>query len=220
VDTDMFRPVARDADLAAKLGLGNEVVLGYIGTLSRYEGVSWLVKAVGELRRRGVFSKLMILGAGEDAPAIAGAIEDGGLQDYVLPIGKVSHEQVQRYYSVVDILVYPRRSTRLTELVTPLKPLEAMSLGKPVLASRIGGILELIEHERTGLLFNPDDVDDFCHQAKRLIEQEGLRRDLGSQARRTMLRERDWKILVRRYGAVYEFARNRKGTTRGTVAGI
>jgi len=213
VDTDMFRPMARDTDLAGRLGLGNEIVLGYIGTLSYYEGVSWLVKAVGELRRRRVFSKLIILGAGEDAPAIAGTIKDAGLQDCVLPIGKVSHDQVQSYYSVIDVLVYPRRSTRLTELVTPLKPLEAMSLGKPVLASRIGGILELVEHERTGLLFKPDDVDDFCHQAKRLIEQEDLRRKLGSQARNSVVHERDWKVLVRRYGAVYEYACNRRGAT-------
>lgn len=206
VDTELFRPRARDTELAASLGLGNELVFGYVGTLSQYEGVSWLVRAFAELKRRGVSAKLVILGAGDDALAVASAIQELGLQSVVLPIGKVPHDQVQKYYSVIDVLVYPRRSTRLTELVTPLKPLEAMSLGKPLLASRIGGIVELVEHGCTGLLFNPNDLEDFCDQAMRLIQQEDLRRRLGSQARDRVLRERDWKVLVRRYEAVYDYA--------------
>lgn len=215
VDTDLFQPLQRDAELAASLGLGDEIVLGYIGSLSRYEGVSWLVRGIAELKRRGARCKLIILGGGEDAPAVASAIQEMGLQDCVRFVGKVAHDQVQRYYSVVDVLVYPRRSSRLTELVTPLKPLEAMALGKPLLASRIGGMQELVEQESTGLLFAPDDVDEFCSQALRLIQRPELRRALGTQAREKVRRERDWKILVRRYEAVYEYASARKHNGSG-----
>lgn len=206
VDGDRFCPIPRDNKLACDLGLQNEVVLGFIGSLYPYEGISWLVPALARLRRRGVSCKLLILGEGDDEPAIATAIRETQSQSFVLPIGQVSHDRVQRYYSLIDVLVYPRRSTRLTELVTPLKPLEAMALGKPVLASSVGGILELVEHEQTGLLFKPDDIEDFCHQAERLIEQENLRHEIGSRAREKVLRERDWKVLAHRYERVYEFA--------------
>src|SRR5579872_2228958 len=165
VDTELFRPLARDVRLAARLGLGEEIVFGYVGSLSRYEGVPWLVRAMGELRQRGVKCRLIVVGGGEEATAVASAVQQLGLQECVSAVGKVPHDQVHAYYSVLDVLVYPRRSSRLTELVTPLKPLEAMALAKPLLATRIGGMLELVEHERTGLLFDSEDVHDFCLQA-------------------------------------------------------
>ena len=220
VDCSRFVPLARDSELATELRLDNEPILGFIGSLYRYEGVSWLVRALAELRRRGASCKLMILGDGEDVPAIEAAIRENAAQSYVLSLGRVPHDQVQRYYSLIDVLVYPRRSTRLTELVTPLKPLEAMALGKAVLASRVGGILELVQHEQTGLLFKPEDIDDFCDQAQRLIGQETLRTELGSRARQAVLHEKDWKILARKYEAVYEFAEIRKSEVSRNAARI
>jgi glycosyltransferase involved in cell wall biosynthesis len=95
---------------------------------------------------------------------------------------------------------------RLTDLVTPLKPLEAMAQAKAVLGSDVGGIKELIEPEKTGLLFRADDIDDFCRQARRLIQDASLRSDLGVRAREVILQEKDWKILARRYVGVYETA--------------
>jgi len=91
-------------------------------------------------------------------------------------------------------------------LVSPLKPLEALATGKAVLATNIGGIRELVEAEKTALLFQPGDIEDFCRQARRLIQHENLRRKLGEQARRLILRDKDWKILAQRYDAVYEAA--------------
>ena len=206
VDAEWFTALPRDHGLAEQLGLRQEPVLGFIGSLYQYEGISWLVRAVAELRRRGVACKLLILGDGEDMPAIQAAVRDNAAQSYVLTMGKIPQEQVRRYYSLMDVMVYPRRSTRLTELVTPLKPLEAMAQGKPVLASRVGGILELVQHEQTGLLFQPEDVDDFCRQARLLIEQKGLRGEMALRARERVLREKEWKVVARGYEAVYEFA--------------
>jgi glycogen synthase len=211
VDAEKFSPKPRDTRLAAELGLGNEPVLGFIGSLYRWEGVAWLAQAVAELRRRGTTCKLLIIGDGEEMPAIRSAVQQLSAESFIHVLGRVPHDHIERYYSVVDVLVYPRHSIRLTELVTPLKPLEAMALGKAILGSDVGGIRELVQHEQTGLLFRPDNVDDFCRQAQRLLESEGLRNELGARARAVVLEEKDWKIIARRYLDVYEAAiRNRR----------
>lgn len=206
VDAERFSPLPRDTRLAAELGLDNEPVLGFIGTLYRYEGISWLVRAAAELRRRGLSFRLLIIGHGEDIPEITAAVREADAGDYIRVLGQIPHDQIQRYYSVMDILVYPRRRVRLTELVTPLKPLEAMAQGKAVLASSVGGLRELVEQEKTGVLFEPDDIDDFCRQAERLLRDEEWRRELGKRAREIILREKDWKVLAGRYEEIYDLA--------------
>jgi PEP-CTERM/exosortase A-associated glycosyltransferase len=206
VDAERFVALPRDVRLAQDLALTGEPVLGFIGSLYRYEGVAWLVRAAAELRRRGSRFQVLIVGQGEDLPEIHRAIRESGAQDYAHAIGAVPHEQVQRYYSLMDVLVYPRRSVRLTELTTPLKPLEAMAQAKPVLASDVGGIRELVEPEQPCLLFSPDSVEDFCLKARQLVGDADFRRDLGEKAREMILREKDWKVLARRYEAVYDFA--------------
>jgi PEP-CTERM/exosortase A-associated glycosyltransferase len=205
VDIDRFVPTERDEQLRRELRLGDNPVLGFFGSLYRYEGVSWMIPGLAKLHAQGLRFKLLIVGRGEDQVALAEAIRDCNAAEYVHTLEHVPHEQIGRYYSIVDMAVYPRRSIRLTELVTPLKPLEAMALEKPVLASGVGGIRELVEHERTGLLFEPENIDDFCQQAERLILSPSLRKSLGEQGREFVVRERDWNILAQRYRSLYDF---------------
>jgi PEP-CTERM/exosortase A-associated glycosyltransferase len=206
VDVEKFAPLVRDEALAAKLGLGSEPVLGFIGSLYRWEGVAWLVRAVAELRCRGTPCKLLIVGDGEEMPAVREAVRELHAEDFIQILGKVPHDDIQRYYSVVNVLVYPRHSIRLTELVTPLKPLEAMALGKAILGSDVGGIRELVQAEKTGVLYRADNVEDFCMQAQRLLSQTSLQRKLGDEAREFIMREKDWKVLAQRYIDIYDFA--------------
>ena len=210
VDTKKFSPVSRDAGLATRLGLGNEPVLGFIGSLYRWEGVAWLVRAVAELRRRGTACKLLIVGDGEEMSAVRETVRELNAAEFIQILGRVPHDEIQRYYSVVDVLVYPRHSIRLTELVTPLKPLEAMALGKAILGSYVGGIRELVQPEETGVLYRADNVEDFCAQAKRLLSEASLQRRLGEQAREFILREKDWNVLAQRYINIYDFAMRRR----------
>jgi glycogen(starch) synthase len=188
--------------------LNGEPVLGFIGSLYRYEGVAWMLRACAKLRNEGVHFQVLIVGHGEDMPEIQAAIRESGMQDHFKAVGQVPHDQVQRYYSLMDIMVYPRRSVRLTELTTPLKPLEAMAQGKAVLASDVGGIRELVEPEIPCVLFKPDDVEDFCRKAKQLICDERVRQDLGEKGRQMILKEKDWDILAERYKAVYTAAQS------------
>ena len=140
---------------------------------------------------------------------VQAAIQECGMQDSVKAVGSVPHEQVSRYYSLMDLMVYPRRSVRLTELTTPLKPLEAMAQGKAVLASDVGGIRELVEPETPCLLFKAESMEDFCEKAKQLISDKRLREDLGERGRQMVLRAKDWDVIAQRYKEVYCSAQNR-----------
>ena len=206
VDVARFVPRPRDIALARELGIDESPTLGDLGTFFLWEGVAWMVRAAADLKRQGIEFRFLIVGDGADAPEVKKAIEETGVGASVRWLGRVSHDQVDRYYSVMDVLVYPRLRTRLTDLVTPLKPLEAMALGKAVLASAVGGLRELIEPEVTGVLFDPGDRADFCRQATRLLLQPDLRRKLGEKARSEVISRKDWKSLARQYESVYEAA--------------
>lgn len=207
VDSARFIPRARDNDLAAQFGATDVPTLGFIGTFFPWEGVPWLVEAASALNRKGLHFRLLIVGDGADTGAIRAAIQQQGAADFVTYVGRVSHEEVERYYSLMDVLVYPRRRLRITEAVTPLKPLEAMALGKAILGSNVGGIRELIDPENTGILFEPGDIEDFCRQAERLLSDPDLRRKLGQQARTKVREEKDWKMVARLYEPAYAAAR-------------
>jgi glycogen synthase len=206
VDIDRFSPVARDEALAQQLGLGEGPVLGFFGSLYSYEGVSWMIRAASQLWARGIAFHILIIGRGEDESAIREAVSAARADRFVHTIPHVPHEEISRYYSVVDVVLCPRCKIRLTELVTPLKPLEAMALKKAVLGSDVGGIRELIEHEKTGLLFRAGDAEDFCRQANRLIQSPALRNSLAERGREFVIRHRDWQVLSLRYKQIYDFA--------------
>lgn len=206
VDTLRFVPRSRDSRLAAVLDLNDCPIVGFIGTLFPWEGIAWLVRAAAALRMSGLVFKLLIVGDGPDADEVRKAIQENDAASYILFVGRVPHEDIVKYYSVIDVLVYPRLSMRLTELVTPLKPLEAMSLGKTVLGSNVGGIRELIDPEVTGVLFKAGDVSDFGRQAIRVLQDPEFRRLLGDRARQKVTAEKDWKVLARTYKSVYAMA--------------
>ena len=207
VDSARFIPCPPDTDLAARLGLTDVPTLGFIGTFFPWEGVAWLVDAASALHSRGLHFKLLIVGDGPDADAVRVAIQNRAASNFVSYVGRVSHEEVVRYYSLMDVLVYPRRRLRITEAVTPLKPLEAMALGKAILASNVGGIRELIDSEKTGILFEPGDIEDFCRQSERLLKDPALRQKLGRQARTKACEEKDWTMIARLYEPAYAAAR-------------
>jgi len=203
VDTSRFVPRPRDSDLAKALGLNGVPTLGFIGTLFPWEGVVWLVHTAVDLHKKGLAFKVLIVGDGAQAAEVGKAIQENHAAGYISFIGRVPHDQVERYYSVMDLLVYPRLSMRLTELVTPLKPLEAMALGKAILGSDVGGIRELIDPEVTGVLFRAGDVRDFEAQAARCLIDREFRNLLGQRARQKVVSERDWRVIARNYEFVY-----------------
>lgn len=201
VDVERFAPAPRSETLARRLGLDGGPVFGFIGSFYRYEGLRFLVEAVSDLRKRLPGARLLLVGGGEEEPALrALAAASGGS---VILAGQVPHREVVEYYSVIDVFVCPRLRMRLTELVTPLKPLEAMAAGCPVLASDVGGLAELIEPGVTGLLFHAESRAAFVDAAAELGGSAELRALLGKRARQAVVDERTWSRVVSAYLPLY-----------------
>jgi glycogen synthase len=198
VDADRFSPAPRDAALAQRLGLADGPVFGFIGSFYHYEGLRFLVETFPALRERVPNARILLVGGGEDEAALRASAVDG-----VIFAGQVPYNRVTDYYSLIDVFVCPRRRMRLTELVTPLKPLEAMAAGLPVLASDVGGLAELIEHGATGLLFRADDQSAFLREAVNLAADPALCAKLGAGAREHVRAERTWDRVVSRYPTIY-----------------
>src|SRR5262249_16430125 len=143
------------------------------GSFYRYEGLRFLIDAIPLLTERLPGTKVILVGGGYEESSIR---EKAKLyRNTVILTGQIPHECIRDFYSIIDVFVCPRERIRLTDLVTPLKPLEAMSMAKMVLASDVGGHRELIQHDKTGLLFQAENEHDFLMQAVRAVKDSNLR---------------------------------------------
>ena len=201
VNVEEFKPLPRAAALADRLGFNGGPIFGFIGSFYRYEGLRFLVETFPKIRAQIPNARLMLVGGGEEEEALK-ALADA--RDGILFTGRVPHNEVNDYYSLVDVFVCPRLRMRLTELVTPLKPLESMAMGKAVLASDVGGHRELIEDGQTGLLFAAESSDELVRQSVRLAKDPALRAELGEAGRRFVNGERCWGKLAQRYIQLYD----------------
>jgi PEP-CTERM/exosortase A-associated glycosyltransferase len=205
VDIASFEPGGTpDAGLKAQLGLQNASVVGFIGSFYAYEGLDLLLDAFPAMLARRPDVRILLVGGGPQDAALKAQAARLGIADKVVFTGRVPHEQVQRYYDLVDVLAYPRHSMRLTELVTPLKPLEAMAQGRLLVASDVGGHKELIRHQETGLLFQAGNAEALAGAVVDLLARVDQWPALRSAGRRFVERERNWAASVARYQAPYE----------------
>ena len=192
-----------DLQLKATLGLRDAVVLGFAGSFYGYEGLRLLVSAMPAILRVHPNVRLMLVGGGYQDEALRQQTRDLGLAEKVIFTGRVPHADVNRYYNLIDVLVYPRLSMRLTDLVTPLKPLEAMAQGRLVIGSDVGGHRELMRDGVTASLFKAGDVDDLVAKVIDLLGHPERWPALRSSARRYVETERNWKCCVAKYAPVY-----------------
>jgi len=204
VDMDMFgQPTPPDAALRAELGLGDAEVIGFIGSFYDYEGLDDLIAAMPRLIGKRPMARLLLVGGGPRADALKAQAAASPAADAIRFVGRVPHDQVERYYSLIDILAYPRKAMRLTELVTPLKPLEAMAQERLVAASSVGGHRELIRDGETGTLFPPGDPAAMADALAGLLENRSIWPDRRAAGRRFVETERDWGTNILRYEPVY-----------------
>ncbi len=205
VDMEQFgAPVPRDPALAAKLGLTGADVVGFIGSFYDYEGLDDLIAAMPRLVRARPRAKLLLVGGGPRESALRDQAMASPFADHIVFVGRVPHDQVEHYYAQVDVLAYPRKAMRLTELVTPLKPLEAMAQGRLVAASSVGGHRELIENGVTGTLFAPDDPVAIASALSDLFANRDGWDERRATARAFVERERNWSSNILRYQPVYD----------------
>ena len=204
VDLDLFgTPLPYDKALASSLGVEGVDVIGYIGSFYDYEGLDDLIAAMSHMEGAAKNAHLLLVGGGPRTDDLRKRAEVSPAADRIHFVGRVPHDEVERYYSLIDILAYPRKSMRLTDLVTPLKPLEAMAQGKLVAVSNVGGHRELGDDKITGTLFPADDP----RGAARAIESMFATRENWDERRRVarefVEKERNWKKNIERYDPVY-----------------
>jgi PEP-CTERM/exosortase A-associated glycosyltransferase len=192
-----------DPELRGRLGLDGARVLGFIGSFYAYEGLELLVRALPGILGRAPDVRVLLVGGGPQERHLRQVAAETGVQDRVIFTGRIPHQDVPRYYDIVDILVYPRLSMRLTELVTPLKPLEAMARGRLLVASDVGGHRELIRDGETGVLFRSGSPDDLAARVLELLGSEGRWPALRAAARRYVEQERSWAAVVPGYRDAY-----------------
>lgn len=162
-----------------------------------------MIDALSILIRHDPSYHALLVGGGPMEAALKQQVEDLGLEEHVTFTGRVPHDQVSRYYSLVDVLTYPRLSMRITELVTPLKPLEAMAQRRLFIASDVGGHRELVRHGETGIMHKADDAEDLAEKTLYLMNHPDLWDNLRENGRHYVETERTWKNSVGNYQNVY-----------------
>lgn len=211
VDVSKF-PTANEPDraLAHELGLDGSRVVGFIGSFYHYEGLEVLLRGLPRILDRAPDVRVLLAGGGPEESRLRSQAAAMGLGDRIRFVGRIPHDQVNRYYELIDVLVYPRLHTRLTDTVTPLKPLEAMAMGRLLVASDVGGHRELIRDGETGVLFPAGDAEALAAAVLRLFGAQDTWSALRSEARRYVETERSWAGVVDRYRQVYASAQARR----------
>ncbi|GAA4119656.1 glycosyltransferase [Enteractinococcus coprophilus] len=176
----------------------NEVfTIGYLGSFQDYEGLEDIIEAVKILRVRGTQVRVRMVGDGLQYNAVRSRIKADGLDEVFELTGRVPHEAVIDQYKMMDVLVYPRRSTGATETITPLKPFEALALAKPIIVSDVAPLAEIAGDNERGLVFRNGDIEGFARAIQRLVDEPELRVSLGQHGR-------DWVVVHRNWGIVAE----------------
>ncbi|MDN3920455.1 TIGR04063 family PEP-CTERM/XrtA system glycosyltransferase [Roseateles violae] len=204
VDIESFEPGGvADPVLKTRLGLDGAIVLGFVGSFYAYEGLDLLIEALPRLLRERPELRVLLVGGGPQDEALKAQAQRLGVADKIVFTGRVPHAEVNRYYDLIDVLAYPRHSMRLTELVTPLKPLEAMAQGRLLVASDVGGHRELIRHGETGMLFKAGDAQALASTLLKLLSERECWPVLRAAGRHFVETERNWAASVAHYRRAY-----------------
>lgn len=204
VDIDSFQLSGEpDAAMKAKLGLSGMTVIGFVGSFYAYEGLDLLLDALTEVFARRPELRVLLVGGGPQEAKLKAQAQRLGIADKAIFTGRVPHADVSRYYDLIDLLAYPRYSMRLTELVTPLKPLEAMAQGRVFVASDVGGHKELIRDGETGRLFSAGSAAALANTLEEMLDQRNHWPAYRAAGRRFVETERNWRNSVANYKSVY-----------------
>ncbi len=210
VSPEDFKSCPPDQQYYEEWKLSGKKVIGFLGSFYHYEGLDLLLKAFRHVIDKEPDTRLLLVGGGPLEKELRQQTQDLQLSDKVIIPGRIPHDRVPGIYSFIDILAYPRYSMRLTELVTPLKPLEAMAMGKAIIASDVGGHKELIHHEETGLLFSAGNVELLAEGLLLLLRNQNLREKLQQTGKSWVLENHTWQRTTSVYENIYQKALEKK----------
>ena len=195
---------APDTALKTSLALPEGRILGFLGSFYHYEGLDLLLQALPPVFEKHPDTALLLVGGGPEEEKLRKLVTSLGLEGRVIFTGRVPHGDIARYYDLIDIFVYPRRSMRLTELVTPLKPLEAMAMGGIVAASDVGGHRELLRDGETGTLFRSGSSEALSRALLGLLDSPPEKTmDMANKAQAYLSQERTWGRTAEAYRPAY-----------------
>jgi glycosyltransferase involved in cell wall biosynthesis len=204
VSAEFLRPLPDVTGLRAALGIDpDEYVVGVVSSLVPHEGIGTLLQATAILRARGVPTRALIVGDGPERAALQRQAADIGLAGAAVFTGRVPAAKVRQFHALLDIFVVPRTSDRVCQLVTPLKPVEAMASGLCVVTSQVKALTEIVKHEVTGAQTIPQDPVSLADCLERLLYSPDIRRKLGDNAREWAARDRTWAHNAARYRDAY-----------------
>src|SRR5699024_1984819 len=204
VDTLRFQPMVRDQDLAEHLNIGNRTVIGYVGSIVDYEGLSLLVEAASTLAKERDDFVMLIVGDGAATSDLVRLVEQAEVGRYFKFVGRVPHGDVERYYSLIDIAPFPRLPLPVCEIVSPLKPFEAMAMKKAVVASNVAALAEIVTDGVNGVLFEKGDVESLSMGLRLLLDNPELRGRIAESGRAWVEERRQWKSLASKLSNIYE----------------
>jgi glycosyltransferase involved in cell wall biosynthesis len=204
VSEEFLQPLPDATALRAELGIApNEHVVGEVSTLVPHEGIGTLLEATRLLRERGLPVRVLIVGDGPERPALQRQAADLGLGEVAIFTGRVPAAKVREFHALLDVFVVPRTPDRVCQLVTPLKPVEAMASGLCVVTSEVRALAEIIKPDVTGALTIPQDPVALADSLELLVCSPDIRRKLGDNAREWVARDRTWVHNAARYRDAY-----------------
>ena len=205
VDSSKFNMAPKDKKLESELGFEGKVVIGYIGSFVEYEGLDLLLEACSILKEKhGDIFRLLLVGDGDTMQLLRRTARFLQLEDQVVFTGRIPHDDVQRYYSLIDIAPLPRKGLRVCELVSPLKPFEAMGAGKVLITSSVQALAEIVQDGVTGMVFEKDNSVDLALKLETAILDEELRKNIGGNANRWVIENHSWDVISQRVTSLYD----------------
>ncbi|MCC9193855.1 glycosyltransferase family 4 protein [Arthrobacter sp. zg-Y916] len=204
VGEDFLKPPVAPQDARRSLDLPVPgVTLGTVSSLVAYEGIDDLIRAFALLARGYPELSCLIVGDGAAGPGLKTLAADLGVGDRVIFTGKVPRHRAHLYHQAIDIFVVPRKDLDVTRAVTPLKPVEAMASGTPVVASSLPALGELVRDGEDGVLARPGDPVHLAKRLEMLIGDASLREEMGARGRTKVLSERTWTAVAQTSVALY-----------------
>lgn len=205
VDTSKFTPGARHQDIAQSLGIqADESVIGYVGSIVEYEGLDDLLLACRNLVSKNIQFKMLIIGDGGYLNTLKAIAKKLQLKNHVIFTGRVPHNEVHKYISIIDIMPFPRKPYLVCEMVSPLKPFESLAGQKAVIVSSCAALEEIIKDQETGLVFKKADIDDLTDKLLTLIQNPNLRQTLAENGYKWVCANRTWKAVTKIVTDIYE----------------
>lgn len=205
VDMEDFEASEHEADLRSSLGLADLPTFGYVSNMDHYrESQETLVRACAVLRDRGHDMRCVLVGGGGRTETIKRLAEQLGVADRVVFTGPVDHKDVPSYYGIIDLFVVPRIAERAANYVTPLKPFEAMAMGRPVITSDLPALVEIVDPPNRGLTFRSGDPESLADLLQRCVAEPELVREVSQRGYEWVRGHRQWLHNGPRYKAVFD----------------